>query len=384
MVTMAEEAKKNGLPVARAMRRAVVGDRFNAVMLSTAREARSLSQTAVSEKLHVSQALVSKWEQGLAFPDGSQIDALSELLRVQRNFFFVDRSRVLASMSDFYHRALAKALRSDLKTIHARCSIMDLQVDRLLGLAELPEDRFPDIDPDNHMGDVERIALMSRTRMGVEPGPIKNLVALIESCGGIVIDRDLEVDDVEALCRWVPGLPKLFFVNGGRPADRIRFSLAHELGHTIMHFGRDCDPKLAEDQANGFASAFLMPAQEIKRDLKWSLTLTDLATLKRKWRVSMQAIARRAWALKVIDDARYKSLCIQISRNGWKKSEPVGVDGESPRAFLQLVRAHELAGYSVRDLSELLFVSDEDVLNLLASACAPNWETDGVRLRLVR
>jgi Zn-dependent peptidase ImmA (M78 family)/transcriptional regulator with XRE-family HTH domain len=381
---MNQDEKTRGFPIARARSSPLLGERFNPAMLITAREARSMSQSSLAEKMGASQALVSKWEQALATPDEKQVDSLSINLDVQRSFFFVDRSRRLASMSDFYHRALAKALRSDLKSIHARCSIIDLQVDRLLDLAVIPKDRIPDHDPDNHAGNVDRIAMMARTAMGVEEGPVKNLVEVIERCGGIVVDHDFHVDEVEALCRWVPELPKLFFINGSKPPDRTRFSLAHELGHTIMHFGRDFDPKLAEDQANAFAAAFLMPAHEIKRDLKWSLALADLASLKRKWRVSMQAIARRAKDLQIIDERRYRSLCVQMSRNGWRKSEPVQISAESPKLYTQMVLAHVEAGYTAEELAKLLFVSEQEVHRILVDAGSPTWERDGVRLRLVQ
>lgn len=378
------EEKKDNSVIARASHQPVLRDRFNAAMLATAREARFLSQAALAKSMCISQALVGKWEAGLGTPDTDQIAALAAALDVQPELFFVDRSRRLASMSDYYHRALAKAKRRDVKAIHARCSIMDIQIDRLLEIAELPEDRIPDFDSRDHAGDTEKIAAMARTAMGIGSGPIPNLVEEIERCGAIVIDRQLEVDDVDALCRWVPEMPKLFFLNGSRPADRIRFSLAHELGHTIMHFGRDYDQKIAEDQANSFAAAFLMPADDIRPDFQGAVRITDLAAIKRKWRVAMQAAARRAHTLNMIDDRRFKMICIQMSRQGWRKSEPVSIDGESPQTLARLLRAHVDAGYSRTDLVKLLMVSEKEVDFMIADANAPNFHDQGVRLRLVR
>lgn len=376
------EQPESGFPIARASRRATLTSRFNPAMLTTARESRFLSQTALAKKIGVSQALIGKWEADLSAPNDAQIEQLADALEVQTNFFFVDRPRRLASMSDYYHRAFSRARRTDVKAAHARCSVVDLQVDRLLDIATIPEDQIPLIDPRNHKGDVEKVAMMARTAMGVGSGPVKNLVEVIESCGGIVIDRVVEVDDVDALCRWVPELPKLFFVNGSRSPDRIRFSLAHELGHTIMHFGWDCEPRLAEEQANRFAAAFLMPAQEIKRDLKWSLNITDLAALKRKWRVAMSAIARRALTLGVVDDDHYKSLCIQMSRRGWRKTEPVEIDHESPSMFSGMLHQVLDSGYTIHDLANLLFMGEADVRKLLREEQSPTWERESVRLRL--
>lgn len=364
-------------------RSAAIG-RFNADMLATARCARSMSQAELAERLGVSQPLVGKWEAALSAPDEEQVARLAAVLAVQPAFFYVDRSRRLASMSDFYHRALSTASRGDVKAVQARCSIIDIQIDRLLSMVDMPLDRIPNIDLQALSGDIEIAAERARLAMGAPSGPIDNLARLIEDCGAIVVDRNFEVNEIDALCRWVPELPKIFFINGSRPADRIRFSLAHELGHTILHFGRDLDHAVAERQADAFASAFLLPRSEFLRDMKGSLSLPDLAALKRKWRVSMQAIARRAHSLGAIDDSRFKSICVQMARNGWRKSEPVTVAGETPRMFGHLLRANLEAGLTRSELAQLLFIGDSELLTMMRDEGAPTWEQQGVRLRLVR
>ena len=363
---------------------------FNPAMLTTAREARHFTQAEIAEAMGVSQPLINQWEApeipGLPIkrPTIDMVTKLGHLLQFHPSLFYVSRPTRLANLSEFYHRAFTKAKRLDVKAAHARCGIIDLQVDRLLTLCPPPEDRIPDIDPDNHAGDVEKIAAMTRARMGVPPGPIENLVDLIEACGGMVIDRDLEIDNVDALCRWVPGLPKLFFLNGARPGDRMRLTLAHELGHTVMHFNRDADQSVAETQAQRFAAAFLLPANEIRADFGMKLDIPKLMALKRKWRVSMQAIAYRAHQIGCINDTRYRSLFQQMSREGWRKSEPVEVRRESPRAFKRLLRAHLDEGYTHEQLAEMLFVTGKCLKDLLVDVSSPDWQDAGVRMRIAR
>jgi Zn-dependent peptidase ImmA (M78 family) len=357
-------------------------DKFNPAMLATAREAQFLSQAELADRIRTSQPLVGRWEAGSALPDTEQIAALSVALKVRPGLFFVDRPRRLASMSDYYHRALARARRKDVKAVHARCSILDIQIDRLLRLAEPINDQIPSFDPEEDPP--ERIAALTRQRMSIGPGPIANLVEVIERHGAIIIDRDLEVPDVDAICRWVPELPKLFFLNGSKPPDRIRFSLAHELGHTVMHFDRDLDQKTAEDQANEFAAAFLMPAEDIRRDLRGKVTIADLAAIKRKWRVAMQAAAKRALSVGAIDKSRYQWLFVQMSKNGWRKVEPIHIGGETPTTFVRLLRSHRDAGFSRSDLANLLFVEEDTIDKMLIDAEAPTFQRDGVRLRVVR
>lgn len=377
-------SQNDNLKSVSASQHASPGARFNGAMLTTAREAKFLSQGELAEMLGVSQPLVARWEADNSSPNQEQVSSLSQKLGVRSELFFVDRPRRLASMSEYYHRALAKASRKDVKAIQARCSILDIQIDRLLQITDNSEDNIPDYDPESPGFDPETIADLARKDMGIGPGPIRNLVGAIESCGGIIIDYDLTIPEVDALCRWVPAMPKLFFINGTKPADRIRWSLAHELGHTIMHFGRDLDQKTAEDQANKFAAAFLMPAKDIRGDFRRPVNLPDLAAIKRKWRISMQAAARRAESIGFIDKQRLQWLFVQMSRNGWRKSEPVPIAGETPTAFTNLLHQAIDKGFTKRDLADWLFVFEDSIDKMLIDAQSPSYQDSGVRLRVVR
>ena len=58
---------------------------------------------------------------------------------------------------------------------------------------------------------------------------------------------------------------------GNKPEGRIRFDLAHELGHILLHPWSESlemimreEVKMREKQANMFASAFLLPADDFR------------------------------------------------------------------------------------------------------------------------
>jgi Zn-dependent peptidase ImmA (M78 family) len=95
-------------------------------------------------------------------------------------------------------------------------------------------------------------------------------------------------------------------------ADRSRLSLAHELGHIVMHTAPDDDEKM-ESAAHRFAAAFLMPASDIKPYLI-SPRLSTLRRVKAYWRVSIKALIKRAFDLALITPSQYKpgcSLCVR-------------------------------------------------------------------------
>lgn len=366
--------------------------RFNPVMLIIARDGKGMTQEDLAEALGVSQALVSKWDNGTACPSSEMIEKLAAILEVRPAFFEVDCGRNPPLMSEFYHRSLSSAPRAKVKMAHARCRMYDIQIGRLLDMVRtMPDNRIPSMpvhDTDRAAVTVlrrmEDAASKVRAALGIRRGPIENLTRAIEEGGGIVIDQDLEVDELDALCRCIPGLPKVFFVNGRKSADRVRFSLAHELAHTVLHFGTETQQRTAEDEADAFASAFLMPAADFASDVRTDLRVADLAQLKRKWRVSMQAIARRARDLGLINPTRYQSINVEFSRRKWRTQEPVSVPGESPTTFRYLLKQALGKGLTPAELSDMLFVDKARISEMVRDLEAPAWETEGVRLRLAR
>ena len=108
----------------------------------------------------------------------------------------------------------------------------------------------------------------------------------------------------------------------------MRFDLAHEYGHLVLHNGITTGDTETEKQANRFASAFLLPRGAFLREfapylsgyrIKWK----DLLTLKAKWKVSLQAIICRAYDLGIIDSVKYRSAFIYLNNNGYTKNEPL-------------------------------------------------------------
>uniref|UniRef100_UPI000A5CA4A8 ImmA/IrrE family metallo-endopeptidase n=1 Tax=Vibrio campbellii TaxID=680 RepID=UPI000A5CA4A8 len=69
---------------------------------------------------------------------------------------------------------------------------------------------------------------------------------------------------IDAMSQRIDGMPVLFFVNVNAPADRLRHTLAHELGHMVLHTITFADDDEMEQEADAFAGAFLVPADEIR------------------------------------------------------------------------------------------------------------------------
>lgn len=112
--------------------------------------------------------------------------------------------------------------------------------------------------------------------------------------------------------------------------ERQRFSLAHELGHLVLQIGEKLD---AEKAAHRFAGAVLAP-QSVLLSMtganRHHISLNELLILKQTFGMSLQALLYRMRELTIISSALYKTWCIKINAQGWKKKEPDEQPREEP------------------------------------------------------
>jgi Zn-dependent peptidase ImmA (M78 family) len=197
---------------------------------------------------------------------------------------------------------------------------------------ELPSVDLPAIDLSiGDRDEIEAVAAKVRAAWGLGQGPLLNVIALLESKGCVVARLVSETDGIDAYSRWAGPRPIIVLTLDKNDAARSNFDSAHELGHLIMH--RDAEPgsRVAEDQAQMFASAFLMPSAAIRPELPTRFDLSKFIALKRRWRVSVQALLYRARTLGTISEPAYKRAMMKISMWGWRTGEPNSIpDVEEP------------------------------------------------------
>jgi Zn-dependent peptidase ImmA (M78 family)/transcriptional regulator with XRE-family HTH domain len=334
----------------------------NPEMVRLAREARGLTQTGLARESGLAQATISKVESSVLEASPSIVAAVAKGTKFPESFFYQTDPVYGAGTSEFFHRKRQAVPVGVLNTIHAIINVTRLHVARLLRAIELPECRIPALELGDFRSPSE-VARAVRATLNVGPGPIPSVVKVIEDAGGLVVPCNFGTYEVDAISRWVPGLPPMFFVNRSAPVDRFRMNLAHELAHMVMH--RLPEPEM-EDQANEFAAEFLMPAGEIKQQL-YGVTLSRLAALKPYWRTSMAALLKRSSDLKCITPGSARYLWIQMGQRGYRKREPLELDliPERPTLLREIFQYYRTdLGYSVEDLAHALSSRTEDLMAL--------------------
>lgn len=339
---------------------------FNGELLVLARQTRKVSQPELIQLLGgvISQAQLSKIEHGRIQPDSDLVEKIACVLKYKSNFFYSSIYQRMEPVS--FHRKRKKLSARDRDAIHGQSEVYRINLKKLLPAVEL-EARLPPvpaIDPDQFYGDIPKIALTVRQRWGIPRGPIKDVTKLVEDAGVIVVPFDFGTPLIDGFCQH-PGddLPPLVFINSRQPKDRYRFSLAHEIGHLVMH--QTPNPE-QEVQANIFASEFLMPTAEIKPQF-YHPSLTRFMELKLYWGTSMQALIYKAWQIGRLSDRMFKYYNIEMSRRGFRTKEPVEWNGspENAATLRQLLSAYiEELGYSVEDLGDLFGLVSEEVAML--------------------
>lgn len=313
---------------------------MNPQMLTLLRESRGLSGSQLASLSGVPQPTLSKMENGLAPLDDARMERIAAALDYPLEAFTWSDTVYGFGSAAFFHRKQQSLGQGALRKIHALMNLLRMRVTRLMRSVEVDAKfTIPSIDVEE-LGSPAEVARAVRAQWLVPLGPVKSMTAVLERAGAVVVRADLESPRISALSTMTPDGPPLLILNTGQPADRERFTLAHELGHLVMHATAFSVAEAdVEAEADAFASEFLMPAAEIRPQLR-GMDLGRAAQLKVAWRVSMASLVRRARDLGVIDESRYRSLVVQMSRKGWRKAEPVQIPADEPTVLADLIAVH--------------------------------------------
>lgn len=344
--------------------------------IKIARESRGLSQSKLAELLGVTQATLSRFEKGLIAVTPASVTKIAQVLNYPESLF--EKSIHIAGESSLFYRKRASMAVKDLSMLHSKISILSRSIDELLESVDIPELRIPSVEPtmDNSP---QEIAYKIRNYLGVPAGPIDNIVSLFEKNGIIVMF--LDVDDMEkfdGLTMFTMNQAPIIWINRNIPNDRKRFSLAHELGHLVMHLRSENLEKPEEQkeiEANEFAGEFLMPDSQCREDLI-GLKYKDLGMKKYYWKVSKAAIIYRAKELKCISDETAKYMFVTLGRYGERKSESVQVPIDTPKIVSKMFNLHvsEL-NYSMEEMSDIVGLMPDEIKTELLN------ETESVKIK---
>jgi Zn-dependent peptidase ImmA (M78 family)/transcriptional regulator with XRE-family HTH domain len=357
----------------------------NSGLLRIARQRIGLSQGEAADRLGIPQVTLSRYENAVAAAPDEIIQRAASVYDMPVAFFR-QTDAVFGPPVSIHPmwRKKADVTVREIDKVIAEINVRVLHLRRMLQAVEYaPQSNIPRLDSDDYNGDIERIAGLVRAHWLLPPGPIENLTAAVERAGAVVMHSAMGGSAISGVTIAVPGLLPVIVLNQDQTADRQRLTLAHELGHLVMH--RFPSPDM-EAEANNFAGALLMPKVEITAALRVrKIDMAKLAALKPEWRVSMQAILYRAQSLGLIAKPQAEWLWRKFAMDRLRLREPPDLDfpPEQPGVVSRMVRLHlDNFGYSSTEFARILHANDNLLNEYYDLNAAP--VVQGMRLRVVR
>jgi Zn-dependent peptidase ImmA (M78 family) len=285
--------------------------------------------------------------------------------------FLIHAGRARGGMAmDAHMRRRATAPPGTWRQLEARLNVYRWHASHLFEEVSLhAEQHVPTLDPLDVTP--EQAARFVRAQWRLPAGPVRRLAQWLEAAGCLLIGEDFGTSRIDGLSQWVGDYPILLF-NDAVPVDRVRLTLAHELGHLVLH----ADALSVDDveaQANAFAGEFLLPSEVIRPSLR-NLKIGRLLDLKREYGVSMQALVERAYHLDLLSPTQRTSMYKLFSAKGWRTHEPGSGDiaPERPALAESIGQSLSARGLTPQDIASIAGFSEP--------SCNTLFRTGGLRV----
>ncbi|WP_025681784.1 helix-turn-helix domain-containing protein [Paenibacillus massiliensis] len=352
-----------------------VNNRFSKFIpdrLIEAREARGFTLTELADIVEISHQAISKYEKSKAVPSYQTLEKLSVKLNVPVTYFYKENPSNTNSV--VYYRSMAMATQKS-KKVHAHKISWIKEIHKYLErFLDFPEVSVPVFKEHEtyvpiDFEEIDSIADKVRKAWNLGNGPISNVVLLLEKAGIIVARAPFTSYKIDACSIWESGERPYILLSNDKTASRSRFDIAHELGHLVLHskikqseFNKKENYKLIEKEANRFASAFLLPSPSFGTEIV-STSIDHFTALKKRWKVSIQAMAYRAHSLEILSEYQHINIRQRLAKKNQLMNEPLDdvLPFENPSVLKQAIEA--LIDHKVKTkqdiVSELCFPHDE-------------------------
>lgn len=308
------------------MEQMVYGERIRQV-----RELIGDNQTEFAKKLGITQPAITLMESGRITPSEIVLNQIAFLSGFPVTFFKTEPTLDIPLGSLLFRSKKCVAVKERNQLYRYAQTLCELTNSYFKHVKQLPVKipRLPNEDPNE-------AARITRSLLGLSPDkPIDNIIRVLERAGTVILCIP-QSSCVDAFSFWMGATP-VIAITDGWSGDRLRLSIAHELGHLVLHgtgyYNNESD---LEDEAFAFGAEFLVPESSLRDELTPPIKLSDYASLKRRWGVSIQHLVFRSDRLAIITKRQYKYMFQQINKNGWRQKEPIEIPIERPRLLLQL------------------------------------------------
>ncbi len=334
---------------------------FNPSRLKLARIRRKLTLKELAEATGLSSRIVIEYEKEYCLyePTPATVAAYSKALHYPESFFFGDDLESI-DPSTVSFRSLRKTKAADQHAAIGAGGLGVLVANFFYSRFNLPLSDLPDMRDTSPEAAAE--ALREEWNLGKKSIP--NMIHLLEKHGVKVFFLSENTADIDAFSFWKDNIPYIF-LNTKKTGERSRFDAAHELGHLIMHRHGVLKGADTEKEADAFASAFLMPKENVLAVKMAIPTLEKIIQLKSNWKVSAFALIVRMRNVGVLTEWQYNSLLRDASARGYRYGEPDGIERERSLIIDKILTMLQTEGISLAVISKQLNIPIDELSSLL-------------------
>ena len=324
--------------------------------LAIARKRRGFTLTRLAELTGLSTHSLSVYENGHQAPSEDTLLVLADALDITPDFLagpdveeippdavsFRALSKMTARQRDRALSAGRVALLID-DWIDARFKLPAADVPTLTGYAP------------------ESAAEVVRARWGLGERPVSNMLHLLEAHGVRIYSLTAENNELDAYSLFWHARP-FIFLSTAKSGERGRFDAAHELGHLVLHGEyQELNRPAAEQEANRFAAAFLMPRSSVLAQGLRDASAARVLQAKLIWKVAAMALTHRLYELGLLTDWGYRTICVQLSRLGYRRSEPDGIPRESSQLLSKVFRSIRDEGDTPATIAAAIGITSDEL-----------------------
>lgn len=343
-------------------------EKLNPRMFTLAREARGYSQAELAEVSGVSRQSISRFELNDFQLSEGFTSSLMDALKFAPPLYRLDQETLPPATYRRRDTIPAKLLTK----IDALINVYSFGISHLLNAIKFDQLNVP-LFPVSETQTPEQAASLTRNAWQLQEGPVSNVIAAMEANGFMTMAMDFETERIDSRSILIDDKFPVIFYNKKLQGDRLRFTLAYELGHIVMHTRSKVLRLDDSKEANVFAAAFLMPETDIIKDLDSKMDVEELGLLKNKWMVSMQAILYRAEDLNVITENHKRYLVNRFNELKIRRREPKELDVTIERGHLLrdlITKYRSKQKMNVKQIAEFFYMKEDEfqsTFNLMSS-----------------
>lgn len=256
------------------------------------REIRILNHYTVEDvayRIGVTKQAVSKYETGNAIPSDDVLKKLIELFQLPVGYL-MENNNLSEEVSPLFYRRNKRTSQRELEEARICLKWCRELVVATKSIIDLPALNLP---PFEEGISIEEKAKKLRTYWGILNEPISDLPSLLQTQGIFLFSKKFQNEKIDG-CSQVIGECPIIVLNRNKGNDaRKNFSIAHELGHIILHCCKEIpDYEQIEAEADQFAASFLLPVEGVEKDAT-HINAESLQNIGDKWHVSPQAVLER-------------------------------------------------------------------------------------------